>query len=351
MTRIDGPTTPVPLPVGDAPARPEAKAEGSGSPAVVHDDFEKSPQPSGNFFAELAGSGGPMVVAGPITTGGPAAGAPKEVTDFLSEVAAGDASLAPAFGEIRQAIDAGDYRKAAEALGKAERFEDLSALDDRKQALERQLDFLSKMQGAGIRPSYPPTEQQLVDYFKKLGGKPAEARAAFAEYTGAFHAHPGMGRDIAYSADPPTRGVPTATPDSWSELGGRPASGKANMAKQSNDCEGFGFMAEKLLGAAGFKVDRHLTVAPANGLDAHSMVVFTHPKEKGVTVTSNDGVFQGADAKAVARDGYAYATGRRYDSEGKMYEAGNATGKEPTFSGSSMRDAQANQVNGDQRFS
>jgi hypothetical protein len=63
------------------------------------------------------------------------------------------------------------------------------------------------------------------------------------------------------------------------------------------------------------------------------MVLFTHPPEKGYTLTSNDGVFQGNKAIEVAKKGFEYAAGKA-----------NVTGKEHFWTGKTMAESQVQMV-------
>jgi hypothetical protein len=130
--------------------------------------------------------------------------------------------------------------------------------------------------------------------------------------------------------------ITTDQPGSWSDVAGHPVSSKdfpQYIAKQMNDCKGYAFMAEKLLGAAGFKVEHYLDAAPSKFGDGHMMVMFSHTGEKGFTLTSNDGAFQGSNQKELAKNGFTYAAGGK----------DNVTGKEHYFTGKTGTDAQIQQ--------
>ncbi len=141
-------------------------------------------------------------------------------------------------------------------------------------------------------------------------------------------------------------GVATKSPDQWSDVIGRPAEGAEHVGKQMNDCEGFAFMAEKLLTAAGFTLVGHVAVEAHPPVPSHEMALFKHSSEKDVTVTSNNRSFTAPDAMSAARHGYAWAAGEREDPDTHaVTERGLATGKERFFVGKTGAQAMANLVN------
>lgn len=263
------------------------------------------------------------IVKGAQASGGTAkAKMPSTVDDFLKDaISSSSADLKKDYEEIKKAINKGDFGAAAKIAdgllsGKADDKEE--AIDNdlgiqgtkSTKTMTSQLDFLAGMEKAGIKPSYPPTEKQLTDYFATMKNDPAGARQALDTYLHAFHAHPAnAGKpkdfDLKYG-DGATR-----VPDDWSEVANRPIDAQAeNIGKQMNDCEGFAFMAEKLLGAAGFQVQDHLTAHGAPAGD-HAMVAFKHPSEKTFTVTSNDKVFTAKTEREGAEKGFEYASGAK----------------------------------------
>lgn len=280
-----------------------------------------------------SGSGTATKTAGPKV--------PADVTAMLTHplknsVAKDDLAAA------QKAITTGDYTAAFKKLDTLIKTNDENLWEEERPPIHTvrdQLEFLSKMQEANIKADYPPTQAQLVDYFKTLKDQPAAARQAFEDYTHRFHVHPvnikGEDFDIAYSHEKTKYGkgeYTTTAPRSWSDVANRPVSSEKfpqYIGKQMNDCEGFGFMAAELLGAAGFKVAHHVSVYPGVHGNSHEMVMFTHQGESGYTVTSNDGTFHGNNAKAVAKQGYEYAAGKD-----------KVTGKEHFYTGKTMADAE-----------
>lgn len=233
---------------------------------------------------------------------------PADVASLLAEGAKIPEAKAE-FTEAQKAIAAGDYAKAYGYLESLMRKQGEEVLPEdavkATQTVRDQLQFLSKMQKAGIKADYPPSEGQLVDYFKTLKNNPAAARQAFQDYADLFHVHPGTvgSGDIVYSKDKNSK-YSTHVPDDWSEVANRPSKDKSkHIGKQMNDCEGYAFMAEKLLVAAGFRIAHHLTAYPGPDNNGHSMVTFAHPKEKGFTVTSNHYVLQKSTENAAAEEG------------------------------------------------
>ncbi|MBI2837906.1 MAG: hypothetical protein HYX75_06315 [Acidobacteria bacterium] len=257
---------------------------------------------------------------------------------------------------VQQAIAKKDYSTAYKTMQKVNQIvgeKSASGSDEAMQTVERQLGFLSKLQEKGIKADYPPTQAQLVEYFGKLKGDPAAARQAFDDYTQTFHTHTAdvkgkhNGEDVVYKSTPKViDGVATTSPDQWSDVIGRPAEGAEHVGKQMNDCEGFAFMAEKLLTAAGFTLVGHVAVDAHPPVPSHDMALFKHSGEKNVTVTSNNRSFTAPDAMGAARHGYAWAAGERVDpNTNAVTERGLATGKEQFFVGKTGGQAMANLVN------
>lgn len=286
---------------------------------------------------------------------------PPDVATYLAkgskmtatgELDEGDVKFAKkTLGEVAVDINKGDYAGAAKKMETALRktSDVLDAIipggENAGRTVQSQLEFLGKMQGANVKADYPPTEQQLKDYFKTLKDDPEAARQALGDYFQAFHEHPanvpGAPADVVYSADPMvsrgTKDITTHTPNDWSEVSKRPVKDvkdanpkSTSIGKQLNDCEGFAYMAQTLMKEAGFEVSHNLTVKGPGDIGDHAMVSFKHPPEKGVTVVSNDGVFHGTNEKKVAQQGYKHAAGGLY------------TGKETIYTGKSMGDSQVN---------
>ena len=190
-------------------------------------------------------------------------------------------------------------------------------------SIKTQLNFLAKMDAAGIKPAdLPPSKGQLVAYFKTLAGKPDEARKALGDFNNAFEVHVAqetqqVGADVRYGG---TEKDPLP-PTSWDQVAKTPANASGeNVGKRVNDCEGFALIAKELMEAAGFKLKHQLT---ANGgpAGAHAMAVFTHETEPGkLTLTSNEAVYSGTNEKALANQGFTHAGGKV--TKGNAYYAG-----------------------------
>ena len=263
------------------------------------------------------------------------------ITDFLkTAVGVDDAAAKADFKKLAKEMNAGEWTKAAATAhasfehstddARTETLDNSVGLEPSR-TVEQQLQFLSKMSGAGIKADYPPTQDQLKAYFKTLSTDPKGARAAFEAYTKAFHVHPAVANNdpkanVEYGRD----SIGPMPPKSWADVEKRDADpASKHLAKNVNDCEGYALMAQELMGAAGFTFKEHLT---ANGCPAgaHAMVAFTHPKEPGAfTVTSNDGAFSGKSLKSTADQGFLYAGGKT--TKGTSYYAGDT-----------MRDSQLN---------
>lgn len=248
------------------------------------------------------------------------------------------------FDAAKTAIGKGDYTTASKQLDKLLRKQGEFVLSDddvdSTRTVLNQLNFLSAMQTAKIKADYPPTETQLEDYFKTLKNNPDAARNAFEAYAQNFHVHPADvksgGSSVQYSNDQYN------VPQNWSDVASRPVSVTDNpkhIGKQKNDCEGFALIANKLLGAAGFKVNKYIEAfpIPSSGGGAnvgHEMVQFTRPGEKGFTLTSNNKVFTGTDQKGLSTEGLKSA-------------AGAVSGKEHYYGGKTSLEAKKNMVNKD----
>ncbi len=192
--------------------------------------------------------------------------------------------------------------------------------------------FTKRMGAAGVKASNPPTEAQLQAYFKTFDSKDKRAQAAqeFQDYAGAFHVHeansdrPG---DVQYSAEKTYVvgdktfsnqaeaqkeadkvrkdwvEVPTFDASSWKDVSGRP---KHSDGRHIQDCEGYAYMAQNLLGAAGYKS----TQVAGGGMDnGHAMAVLRNPDGGDSVVVSNDKTFAGKTEQAALKQGWDYATG------------------------------------------
>ena len=179
---------------------------------------------------------------------------------------------------------------------------------DTTRSLISQLDFTAKMQKAGIQTSMPPTEKQLKDYFATFKTNPgpqttAEAKKAFTEYIEAFHVHPAKSSgdskaDVVYSSDKTkTDGKDFKTANSWKEVTTDRDTVKTGQyaGRSVNDCEGYAYLSETLLGAAGFKVKGYVTGQQQDG-PAHIMVLLDDPQGKPV-VTSNEGLYDASNVR------------------------------------------------------
>jgi LysM repeat protein len=322
----------------------QAKLATGPGPSATLDAFEKA---GGNFVYADADGGGSGSAKPAVQKS-----APKElpeIKDMLTHPAKNSVGK-DVFPAVQKDIEVGNYTKAFQTLDTLIKTKGENLWDEEKgpvTAMRDQLEFLSQMQKAGIKADYPPTEAQLVEYFKTLKDQPAAARQAFEDYANRFQVHP---VNIAtadfvmrYSREkhPVEKGsttidVTTDVPRSWSDVAGHPVSSEhfpQYIGKQMNDCKGYAFMAEELLGAAGFKVVHHVDAAPSKFGDGHMMVVFTHPGEKGLTLTSNDRAFRGGNERELAKQGFSYAAGGK----------DNVTGREHYFTGKTAADAEIQQ--------
>jgi hypothetical protein len=219
------------------------------------------------------------------------------------------------------------------------------------QSLLTQLGFVDKMQQAGIQAKLPPTEQQLKDYFATFKANPdpkttAAAKQAFTEYVGAFHVHPAVSTgdasvDIVYGKDKTkTDGIEFKTADSWKEVTTDRTVEKTgkHAGKHVNDCEGYAYLSEKLLGAAGFKVHGYVSGQQTDRA-AHIQVLLEDPQGK-LAVTSNEQVY---DENNVRLNGTTNAEKRLELLDGGWLGAG-AVGTPDFFIGATSAQSQSNMM-------
>lgn len=179
---------------------------------------------------------------------------------------------------------------------------------DATRSLMGQMGFVDKMQKAGIQAQLPPSEQQLKDYFATFKSNPstqktAEAKQAFRDYVDAFHIHPAKSTgnassDVVYGADKTkTDGIDFKTANSWKEVTtDRQVDQNGKFAgKYVNDCEGYAYLGETLLGAAGFKVKGYVS-GVQDDKRAHIMVLLEDPQGKPA-VTSNEEVYDASNVR------------------------------------------------------
>ena len=249
-----------------------------------------------------------------------AANAPPDVATYLTKARAEYGPEVAANIELAQKqIAKHDYVGAAKTMARVtDKVEESdTGRDDGLATIQKQVEFLATMQTAKVTADFPPTEKQLVEHFSKLKNSPDEARTALATYTKQFHVHPAdvsgplHDKDVSYQPKGTSKDV---SPHQWSDVQGRSAPDALHVGKQVNDCEGFAFMSEKLLTAAGFKAVGHVTgldpkkVGPKDDpASAHEMMLFKHPREAQFTVTSNEKSFVDKSAKAAAAKGFASA--------------------------------------------
>jgi hypothetical protein len=224
-------------------------------------------------------------------------------------------------------------------------------------AVQRQLEFSSRMQAAspGAQLHMPPNEAEVRAYFRTLRGDSSRAISEYTAYAQAFHVHIGRARnyqgdpwspsapDVVYSADPNRYQVNSGSahngpdfatvaqanqwaqqnnvqngslttlrssaPDHWGDLtntgGNRSVASRGpNAGRYVNDCEGFAYMAQELLGEAGFTAragEGQIASVPArqNAPTSHMMALLRDPSGNPVVV-SNDRVFTTANTPSAA---------------------------------------------------
>ncbi|MFC1708412.1 hypothetical protein ACFL59_16595 [Planctomycetota bacterium] len=218
----------------------------------------------------------------------------------LEQLAQKSRRLGPVMKKVNAHIRKGEIKEAASLLktviGFRLSWKDCgvyagdSKNDGVQDALLNQLNFMQRMKEAGIKgASYPPTENQLLRMFTSRGvkGNPTKALELYRAYASAFHVHPKLGGipDIEYQK---SGGVPEQ--NGWDHVTGkrvRAASGKC-AGRYQNDCEGFAYIADRLLGKDGAGLDTSFVGLAGGGTSGHAVLRVKH----GGTywVASNDKV-------------------------------------------------------------
>jgi|GEM_PF-7051603 len=117
------------------------------------------------------------------------------------------------------------------------------------------------LQAQGGSPvHHPPTEQDVTSYFATLRGHPTtEVQQAYNDYASAYYVHTGdqnlriAGTDVVYDQETHhVRGhdVVTNTPEDWDDISS--ARTLDRHGRRILDCEGFAYLGERCLTAAGF---------------------------------------------------------------------------------------------------
>lgn len=200
---------------------------------------------------------------------------------------------------------------------------------DKKEIGRQQNEFETKMKDAGFKASHPPTQAELKDYFASFNSKDKRGKALeeFENYSTAYHVHntevKGKEKqDVTYSpektyvykgqqydtkaealkaakADPGgTLGtVSSADASKWSDISKKPD----HNGRKVQDCEGFAYMSQELLGAAGYQVT-HSSNKGNEG--AHSMTAVKDPDSGKQYATSNNRTFAGDTQEEALRKGW-----------------------------------------------
>jgi hypothetical protein len=139
--------------------------------------------------------------------------------------------------------------------------------------------FIADMEGAlGRAPSLShgqPSNDDLRAYFATLGAEPDAALAAYREYASSFYVHisrTGSGTDADVS-------WPGGSCDRWSELVSRPR----DQHRRIVDCEGFAFIAQELLAAAGWDTVGYAVVylpTTTDPTNLHMVAVLEYPGDR-----------------------------------------------------------------------
>lgn len=168
------------------------------------------------------------------------------------------------------------YQEAAEKY----RNDALQVKNDepRRKALDaraRQLEFAARMKSA----SFPPTLDEVKTHFKGL----KDAKGEFQKYVKAFYGHvqdADRNADVVYDQDQNKGKVQTFTPEDFDDVSN--SRGLNANGQRLIDCEGYAFLGQELLGAAGFKQPAKggFMVMRGNGDEAHVILQMERGQEK-----------------------------------------------------------------------
>jgi len=254
---------------------------------------------------------------------------PRSMPSTSSGAPVGDPALLAQMSSARASANAGGRIKERTAkepvVGEAPGGIDVAE----KKSKEAQKAFCAEMKAAGIEASQPPTPEQLEAYFKTFDNPTDRPKAleAYQRYSNAYHVHIESApradfegtKDVKYSpethyavdgkiigtnkddaqaiADKKMNAgkdvvfdkLPTRDASSWEDV---TTKRKTDAGRYVNDCEGFAFSAEKLLGAAGYKTEQVAVQGGPSG--NHAMTVLVDPSRKGeLHVASNGDIFPG----------------------------------------------------------
>jgi len=263
--------------------------------------------------------------------------APRPATTDTTPANLGD-RFTPSNGNETGIYSFKDVRAAVTAKASTET--DANASPEQKRAL-----FLHGMKEAGIKPSNPPTPEELKRYFGTFNTpeKREQALDALRNYSDGFHVHtaqtPDGDQDVQYSKDKLQFGynrkvynnlkdanaapegkpgekiqdIQTYDASSWKDVQSRPTSD----GRKVQDCEGFAFMQKELLQAAGYETQMVATQGDEGY--AHAMVLARNPDTGTYVVGSNADVLVNSDPDAALQNGWNRATSFKQQGHGDWY--------------------------------
>jgi hypothetical protein len=212
--------------------------------------------------------------------------------------------------------------------------------------ISRQLDVNRQIQDATHRVVQgSPSEQDLTEWFRTMNNRQARGNAeqSFRDYTAAYHVHTGnvSGRpdDISYSRRNQTVGAfqvdgedvaggsrPVTGPTSMAQVldparGTGASHGGSHLGQVANDCQGYAFLSDRLMGAAGYRVE-HVVGNGAAG--THAMTRLEDPDSHRTRVQSNGDFYNSVDegysrgtatvaGRAVGQADHRFVTGATMD--------------------------------------
>ncbi|MFO0726392.1 MAG: hypothetical protein U1E65_21580 [Myxococcota bacterium] len=206
-----------------------------------------------------------------------------------------------------------DAKMGGPELATADAYEAEGGKAARVKTLKSQANCMAKMEAAiGRKPNYPPSKEDLKDYFKTLKGKDsATVQGAWQEYADAFHVHAGKRGDVTYSdKHAPEESLPPNRPIE-SKDSARPWDG----GKTINDCEGYAALAGMCFKEAGYtpKFVGATNTTAAGAKNSHMIVVASKAGEKPIYVSSQKSAVVDSEKEGIDEGFKAVGYGKKGD--------------------------------------
>ena len=188
-------------------------------------------------------------------------------------------------GPAHELIAKGSYHEAADEYRKLAN-KATGPEQTRLKTVASQLEVAQEMKTANVKSlQFPPTETNVTDYFKTMKGKSiSDIKDAFENYANAFYVHSeenGVDRgDVVYSEHKYKEGNKVYTsnaPVSWKEV--TDDREVHSDGRRIIDCEGYAYMGQKSLKAAGFE-NVNFGVTARNPNTPKSLTIAHHGERK-----------------------------------------------------------------------